>query len=81
MSRLINFFRKLSPLSKVSLGLLVLFFIWMVYDSTTEQYSEGMHFGYHIKCENGFVYKVKNRAAMQIFNSDGTPLRCGHKIY
>jgi hypothetical protein len=40
-----------------------------------------MHWDYSIECENGFVYKVKNRAAMQIFNTDGTPLRCGHKIY
>jgi hypothetical protein len=46
-----------------------------------DPYEQGMHWDYHIECENGFVYKVKNRAAMQIFNSDGTPLRCGHKIY
>jgi hypothetical protein len=44
-------------------------------------YEQGMHWDYSIECENGFVYKVKNRAAMQIFNTDGTPLRCGHKIY
>jgi hypothetical protein len=46
-----------------------------------DPYEQGMHWDYHIECENGFVYKVKNRAAMQIFNSDGTPLRCGQKIY
>jgi hypothetical protein len=46
-----------------------------------DPYEQGMHLDYHIECENGFIYKVKNRAAMQIFNSDGTPLRCGHKIY
>jgi hypothetical protein len=49
----------------------------MVYDSTTEQYSEGMHFGYHIRCENGFVYKCDRYKAIQIMNSDGTPLKCG----
>jgi hypothetical protein len=81
MNRLISFFRELSPLSKVGLGLVVLFFIWMVYDSTTEQYSEGMHFGYHIKCENGFVYKCDRYKAIQIMNSDGTPLKCGKKPY
>ena len=44
---------------------------------------EGMHWSYSIKCENGFVYKIldKSRGAIQIFNSDGTPLKCGHKIY
>ena len=47
----------------------------------SDPYEQGMHWDYSIECENGFVYKVKNRAAMQIFNSDGTPLRCGHKIY
>jgi hypothetical protein len=46
-----------------------------------DPYEVGMHWDYSIECENGFVYKVKNRAAMQIFNTDGTPLRCGHKIY
>jgi hypothetical protein len=44
-------------------------------------YEVGMHWDYHISCENGFVYKIKHGAAMQIFNSDGTPLKCGHKIF
>jgi hypothetical protein len=47
----------------------------------SDPYAEGMHFDYHIECENGFVYKIKNRAAIQVLNSDGTPLKCGHKIY
>jgi hypothetical protein len=46
-----------------------------------DPYEVGMHWDYHIRCENGFIYKIKDRAAMQIFNSDGTPLRCGNKIY
>ncbi len=50
-------------------------------ESKREPYEVGIHWDYNIECENGFVYKVKNRAAMQIFNSDGTPLRCGKKIY
>lgn len=50
-------------------------------ESKKDPYEEGIHWDYSIECENGFVYKIKNRAAMQIFNSDGTPLRCGKKIY
>lgn len=43
-------------------------------------YDEGMHFDYKIRCENGFVYKVRSReGTIQILNSDGTPLRCGEK--
>lgn len=53
----------------------------MYCESKRGPYEVGTHWDYHIECENGFVYKVKSRAAMQIFNSDGTPLRCGHKIY
>lgn len=48
----------------------------------TDPYSEGTHWQYQIRCENGFVYKVRGReGAIQILNSDGTPLRCGQKIY
>lgn len=50
-------------------------------ESKRDPYEEGMHWDYKIECENGFVYKVKNRAAIQVLNSDGTPLRCGHTIY
>jgi len=46
-----------------------------------DPYEQGMHWDYSIECENGFVYKIKHKAVMQIFNTDGTPLRCGHKIY
>jgi hypothetical protein len=46
-----------------------------------DPYAAGMHWDYSIECENGFVYKIKNRAAIQVLNSDGTPLKCGHKIY
>jgi hypothetical protein len=55
--------------------------VW--YESTLDPYEEGMHFDYSIKCENGFVYKSMsgNRGTIQVLNSDGTPLKCGHKIY
>ena len=48
-----------------------------------DPYEEGMHFSYSIECENGFVYKTldKSRGTIQVLNSDGTPLRCGDKIY
>ena len=47
-----------------------------------DPYSEGMHWDYKIRCENGFIYKVRHReGAIQVLNSDGTPLRCGEKIY
>ena len=55
---------------------------WGAYcESKQEPYEVGSHWNYSIECENGFIYKIKDRAAMQIFNSDGTPLRCGEKIY
>lgn len=63
------------------MGTLVTLGMW--HESTLEPYEEGMHWSYSIKCENGFVYKVldKSRGTIQIFNSDGTPLKCGNKIY
>ena len=49
----------------------------------SDPYQEGMHWDYSITCENGFVYKIlgSRRGTIQVFNSDGTPLKCGHKIY
>ena len=53
------------------------------YDSTIDPYEEGMHMDYSIKCENGFVIKIleSKEGAIQVLNSDGTPLKCGKKIY
>ena len=53
------------------------------YESKIDPYEEGMHMNYSITCENGFVYKSfgNKSGTIQIFNSDGKPLRCGHKIY
>ena len=64
----------------------LLFAVWAGIDTIRnplDPYSEGTHWQYQIRCENGFVYKVldKSRGTIQILNSDGTPLRCGQKIY
>ena len=51
-------------------------------ETDKDPYSEGTHLQYQIRCENGFVYKVRHKeGAIQVLNSDGTPLRCGKKIY
>lgn len=52
-------------------------------ESKKNPYEVGMHWNYSISCENGFIYKTldKGKGTIQIFNSDGTPLRCGQKIY
>lgn len=50
-------------------------------ESKKDPYEVGSHWDYSIVCENGFIYKIKDRTAIQVLNSDGTPLRCGHKIY
>jgi hypothetical protein len=50
-------------------------------ESKKDPYEIGIHLDYSIKCENGFVYKQHNRGIIQVLNSDGTPLKCGKKIY
>ena len=52
-------------------------------ESKKDPYEEGAHWDYSIECENGFVYKSLDhrRGTIQVLNSDGTPLRCGEKIY
>jgi uncharacterized protein YwgA len=60
----------------------VIAFVFMGHcESKKDPYEEGTHMDYRILCENGFVYKHKHGATMQIFNSDGRPLKCGKKIY
>jgi hypothetical protein len=56
-------------------------FIGTYCESQKDPYEIGSHWDYRIDCENGFVYKYHRGATMQVFNSDGTPLRCGKKIY
>lgn len=64
-------------------ALLIAFLIY--HERTIDPYQEGTHLDYYIQCENGFVYKIQgsviSKYPMQIFNSDGTPLKCGEKIY
>lgn len=61
--------------------IILLFTAGLYCESKKDPYEEGMHWDYSIHCENGYVYKIKNRAAIQVLNSDGTPLKCGQKIY
>ena len=69
----------------VGLTLLALFLVTlgMYCESKKDPYEEGTHWSYSIDCENGFVYKVldQRRGTIQVLNSDGTPLKCGEKIY
>ena len=64
-------------------GALLLLLLAGYCESQSDPYEEGMHLDYNIECENGFVYKTlsQRRGTIQVMNSDGTPLRCGHKIY
>lgn len=70
-----------------SILLFVLFIAFMMSigvwcESQKDPYEVGSHWDYSIQCENGFVYKSRgNRGTIQVFNSDGTPLKCGNKIY
>lgn len=65
------------------LFIIIVSIIMIKCESGKDPYEEGMHMNYSIHCENGFVYKTidRKRGTIQVFNSDGTPLKCGHKIY
>lgn len=58
-------------------------FLGLYCESQKDPYEIGMHWDYSITCENGFIFKIldQRRGTIQIFNSDGTPLKCGEKIY
>lgn len=60
-----------------------LMFIGIKCEQNKDPYEEGSHWNYSIECENGFVYKSldQRRGTIQVLNSDGTPLKCGEKIY
>lgn len=70
---------------KTLVGILLFAIIGVMYieyaESKRDPYQEGSHSNYRIECVNGFAFKVRRKAAMQVFNSDGTPLKCGKKIY
>ena len=51
------------------------------FESKKDPYEVGMHLNYTIKCERGFIYMQGKNGIIQVLNSDGTPLRCGKKIY
>lgn len=58
-------------------------FLGLYCESKKDPYEIGMHWNYSITCENGFIFKIldQRRGTIQIFNSDGTPLKCGERIY
>lgn len=58
-------------------------FLGLYCESKKDPYEIGMHWDYSITCENGFIFKIldQRRGTIQIFNSDGTPLKCGERIY
>jgi hypothetical protein len=63
----------------LGLGLL---FLAIYFEQKRNPYQLGSHLDYSIECENGFVYKYRNHyGAIQVLNSDGTPLKCGREIY
>ena len=61
----------------------ILMFIGIKCEQSKDPYEKGAHWNYSIECENGFVYKSldNRRGTIQVLNSDGTPLKCGEKIY
>ena len=66
--------------------LFVLFIIILLFgvgycESKRDPYEVGSHWDYTIVCENGFIYKQTRHGIIQVLNSDGTPLKCGKKIY
>lgn len=69
-----------------NLLLFILFFFLLLFfgfwcESKQDPYEVGSHMNYTIVCENGFVYKQTRHGTIQVLNSDGTPLKCGKKIY
>ena len=58
-------------------------FIAIKCEQGKDPYEPGSHLNYNIECTNGFAYKVlgDRRGTIQVLNSDGTPLKCGEKIY
>lgn len=56
-------------------------FLMIKCEHERDPYAEGSHFDYSIECVNGFVYRSNRHGTIQVLNSDGTPLKCGAKIY
>jgi len=68
-------------LTIVSVGIVGITFLGLYCESQKDPYEVGVHWSYNISCENGFVYKQMTYGMIPIVNSDGTPLKCGEKIY
>ena len=64
-----------------SLSIICFLVMTLIISNKKSPYEEGMHWNYYIECENGFTYKIKDKVSIQVLNSDGTPLKCGQKIY
>ena len=60
---------------------IVLVFLGLYCESQKDPYEVGTHWDYSIVCENGFIYKYNRYGTIQVLNTDGTPLKCGEKIY
>jgi hypothetical protein len=58
-----------------------LLFILSYLDTKKDPYEIGNHLDYNIKSINGFIYISAGKGYIQVLNSDGTPLKKGHKIY
>jgi hypothetical protein len=61
----------------------ILLSIGFYYEGKRNPYEVGMHMDYSITCEDGFIYKTlsNRRGTIHVLNSDGTPLKCGHKRF
>lgn len=59
----------------------VLTFLGIYCESQKDPYEVGTHWDYSILCENGFIYKYNRYGMILVLNTDGTPLKCGEKIY
>lgn len=60
---------------------ILLLFTFNYLDSKKDPYEVGAHLDYDIISINGFIYMSADRGYIQVYNSDGTPLKKGHKIY
>jgi hypothetical protein len=60
---------------------IVLVFLGVYCESQKDPYEIGTHWDYTIVCENGFIYKYNRYGTIQVLNTDGTPLKCGEKVY
>lgn len=70
---------------KTLLTITILAFTLLVFsiflENTKDPNSIGMHDQYSVKCVNGYVYRFYVNGTIRVENSDGTPLKCGHKLY